>query len=553
MKKIHKRILLTVLILLPTCFAIFAFINARTQPLQTSSVNSMKLIAPDGSSVSFDANTKTDAEFIRFFIELNNNAHSIEELPAELDTDECYTAVYISRATEQEYRYYFSPTKPSSSYFLDDEGNAFRIDAADTITFLDSRYSGGLYAYSKPPSLTAIGSSDEQTVKATETDWVYYTYSNVEQTIKEETAANQTITSSYDDFTLKFSTLPDQSTLKITDDNDTVIYSGSYADFIKEAHLKKLIREDTLLHFDLTAHWDYIASPGYGGDTAYRFDVQVIFDPHANFWLGEDTVELGDFVVLSGEFIENPDELSVTVNPSIGYQPQFFTDGEYIRALIPISQQLPDGAGDYEIQINYMGIIHTLPLKVTPTSYAETFKSYCYTGLDTSARTDSALAEFNQFIASLPYEESIYFDGSFVINKGENRRANFGNTIDNTAREEDRFLSNGAAFVAYPNTQIYAVNNGKVIAVGKTAYGGNTIVIDHGLGLRSVYYCIDNVIVAVGDTVSTGSVIGKGAGDDGYTDGVTAYCELWVGDIPVSYYPIVEGGRTGMIVYGDAQ
>lgn len=551
MKKIYIRIFLAAVILLPTCFAILSFLNARTAPVQTSSVTSMELIAPDGSKIVLDAKSKDAASFIRFFIELNDNARSVEKLPSDLEDASCYTAIYISRSGKREYRYYFSPTKPSNSYYEDNTGNAFRIDAADTIAFLDSDYSGGLYAYSKPPQLTASGSSDTQIIDANSTDWRYYTYSNVEHTLNETNESTQTLTSSYDDFALQFDTFPDTSSLKITDDSDKVIYSGSYTDFIKTNHLKELIRKDTLLHFELTAHWEYTPSPGYGGDATYRFDLQVIFDPYASFWLGEETIELGDFVVLSGKYVENIDELSITCSPSIHYQPQFFQDGEYVRALIPFSQELPDGAGDYELQINYMGIVHTLTVKVKPTSYATTVKDYRYTGLDPSARTEGSLEAFRSFIASLPYEQTPMFNGTFVMNTGENRRANFGNTVHNTDSAEDDFLSNGIAFVAYYGTQIRAVNNGKVIAVSTTEYGGNTVVIDHGLGLRSVYYCIGKVAVNVGDMVSTGAVIGSGACKEGYTDGITAYCELWVGDKPVSYYPLVEGGRTSMIVYGE--
>lgn len=554
MKKIYTRILLAALVLLPTCFAILSFVNAKTQPIKTASVLSLELISPDGSSVKLDAEDQKSAEIIQFFVELNNNAHSIEKLPADLEDAACYTARYVSRSNTREYRYYFSPTKPSNSYFEDYEGNAFRIDAADTITFLDSDYSGALYAYAQPPKLSALGvnGSEGKTVMANETEWRYYTYSNVEHTISLQNNERPTLTSSYSDFGLNFDTFPDESSLTITDEEENIIYKGNYADFIGDTHLKNLIREDTLLHFDLTAKWKTNSSLGYGGSAHYSFDLNAVFDPGAIFWLGEETIELGDFVVLSGQYVENLDELTFSSEPSIGYEPKFFADGEYVRALIPISQLLPDGAGDYTFTVTYMGIPQTLSLKVRPTDYASTSKTYNYQGIDTDARNDDSIAELRSFISSLPYEKSAIFSGSFVMNSGEKARAEFGNTVDN-AKDEDRFLSNGVAFVAYPATNIYAVNQGKVIAVGTTEYGGNTVVIDHGFGLRSVYYCIKNVNVAVGDIVTTGMIIGTGAGKNGYTDGITAYNELWVGDIPVSYYPLTESGRTGMIVYGEAK
>lgn len=554
MKKIYIKLFWAAVILLPTCFAVFSFMNAQTKPVQTSSVSTMELSAPDGSSVRFDAKNKADSEFIRFFIDLNNNARSIEKLPSDLEDAACYVIQYISRSSTHKYRYYFSPTKPTNSYYEDYEGNAFQINAADTISFLDSDYSGALYSHSEPPQLTIIGTDEtEILIDANTAEWRYYTYSNVEHSIEKETEKTQSFTASYVSFELRFDTFPSQSNLSITNDSGEKIYTGSYTNFISQKQLKNLIREDTMLHFDLSATWDSDASLGYGGSANYQFDLNVIFDPGAVFWLGEQSVELGDLVVLSGQYIENLDELTFSSNPDIGYQPKFYTDGEYIRALIPISQTLSSGAGEYVFTLTYMGVPKTLTLKVKNTSYANTVKDYRYTGLRTYPRTETALAEFEHFITSLPCEEVALFNGTFLLNSGVNLRAQFGHTINNTDDPSDQFLSNGAAMVAYAGTQIYAVNNGKVAAVGTTAYGGNTVVVDHGLGLRSVYYCLGSVDVSVGDSVITGTVIGSGACYDGYTDGITAYCELWVGDVPVSYYPLVSSGRTGLIVYGEPE
>ena len=97
------------------------------------------------------------------------------------------------------------------------------------------------------------------------------------------------------------------------------------------------------------------------------------------------------------------------------------------------------------------------------------------------------------------------------------------------------------AFVYYYNTANGDKNDteaclaGRVVAVGETKYGGNTVVVDHGLGLRSVYYCLGNVEVVVGTILNPGDKIASGCSKKGYTDGETCYIEFWVGDTPVSY------------------
>lgn len=547
MRKIYARLLLTAVVLLPTLFAVLTFMNAHTKPLETASVISLELTDPDGTVYSFDAQNEADAEFIQFMVELGEHALSIEKLPADLEGSSGYTAIFVSRAHTRQYRYYFSPTKPSSSYLVDYAGNAFRIDAADTIAFLDSAYSSALYSHSQSPILTAAGN----VIEPSYAKWSYYSYSNVEHISTVTSEQTQTVTSSYASFAITFDTLPDKSTLKITDDDGNTLYEGSYNDFIKENHLKKLIRKDMLLHIDLSAHWEKSMSISYFGDAAYHFELQVIFDPGATFWLGEETVELGDFVVLSGKYVEYPEELSFSSEPSIDYEPIFFVDGEYVRALIPIAQNLPDGARDYQLKVNYLGIEHSLTLQVNPTDYVSTVKSFNRNGsMNLSARTEATLAAFSEYIASLPYEPQALFNGAFIMDSGHGKRAEYGNTVNN-GDADDRFVSNGLSIVSYAGTKLHAINNGKVIAVGKTALGGNTVVIDHGLGLRSVYYCIGTVNVQVGDMVTVDTVIGSGADSSGYSDGITAHCELWVGNKAVSYYQLTEEGRNGMVVYGD--
>ena len=169
-------------------------------------------------------------------------------------------------------------------------------------------------------------------------------------------------------------------------------------------------------------------------------------------------------------------------------------------------------------------------------------RDYNHSGLvNTSARTESNLAAFKKFITSPKYEEAVYRSSTFVAPSSGSIRASFGDTINNTSSSKDKFTSAGMAFVYYLNSangdknDIEACLAGMVVAVGETKYGGNTVVVDHGLGLRSVYYCLGSVEVAVGTIVNPGDKIANGCAKKGYTDGETCYIEFWVGDTPVSY------------------
>ncbi len=55
---------------------------------------------------------------------------------------------------------------------------------------------------------------------------------------------------------------------------------------------------------------------------------------------------------------------------------------------------------------------------------------------------------------------------------------------------------------------IKAINSGKVVLREDLFYGGNTVVVDHGMGLLSVYMHMSKFNVKEGDEVSKGDVIG---------------------------------------------
>jgi len=56
---------------------------------------------------------------------------------------------------------------------------------------------------------------------------------------------------------------------------------------------------------------------------------------------------------------------------------------------------------------------------------------------------------------------------------------------------------------------VIASNRGVVVIVHNFYYAGNAIHIDHGNGLTTAYMHLSETLVAVGDTVERGEVIGK--------------------------------------------
>ena len=66
----------------------------------------------------------------------------------------------------------------------------------------------------------------------------------------------------------------------------------------------------------------------------------------------------------------------------------------------------------------------------------------------------------------------------------------------------------GADFLSPAGTPIHAPNDGTVVLVDNLYYTGNTVVIDHGLGLLSLFAHLSETRVTPGQTVHGGDVLG---------------------------------------------
>ena len=91
----------------------------------------------------------------------------------------------------------------------------------------------------------------------------------------------------------------------------------------------------------------------------------------------------------------------------------------------------------------------------------------------------------------------------------------------------------GADFASAPSTPIYAAADGVVVLADSLNIRGNTIVIDHGWGIYTLYAHQTAFNVALGDRVVTGQVIGT-AGSTGRVTGPHLHWEVWVNGIPVN-------------------
>jgi len=87
--------------------------------------------------------------------------------------------------------------------------------------------------------------------------------------------------------------------------------------------------------------------------------------------------------------------------------------------------------------------------------------------------------------------------------------------------------------IAYPKSVVWAPQDGILVIKERYAHSGNTIAIDHGYGLLSLFFHLDQFAnINVGDQIKKGNPVGT-LGKTGYATGYHLHWEMRVNSVPV--------------------
>jgi murein DD-endopeptidase MepM/ murein hydrolase activator NlpD len=102
-----------------------------------------------------------------------------------------------------------------------------------------------------------------------------------------------------------------------------------------------------------------------------------------------------------------------------------------------------------------------------------------------------------------------------------------------TTQERGRYAHKAVDVLNIPKSVVWATQDGIIIIKERYGHSGNTIVIDHGYGIFSMFYHLDTFAdVKVGDKIKRGNPIGT-LGKTGYASGYHLHWEMRINNIPV--------------------
>jgi murein DD-endopeptidase MepM/ murein hydrolase activator NlpD len=306
------------------------------------------------------------------------------------------------------------------------------------------------------------------------------------------------------------------------------------------------------LRIVISAKWTNL--DGGRGSAEYSFSTVVGKTPEfflkANTTLtGEDesTVLMGEFFTVVATNVSAPEKIEFSSSPEIDFSPSFFKDGDMVYALVPIPND-KNAPLEYTFTFSYSGIKQSFEVNALP----RTVKSRDYEcDKITVSRNDASIDEYERLLSEigLKCEEMKYFgsdkfidyevyydsgDATIILGYGNERIPDNG---------DERFILDGVDFGMGSGHDVRAIAAGKVVYSGSCKLLGSFIVVDHGFGLKTWYCHLESAIIAVGETVQKGAVIGS-SGKTGYTNTNGVYLITTVLDTPICPYSLQESGMT---------
>ncbi|MCI8387724.1 MAG: M23 family metallopeptidase [Clostridiales bacterium] len=530
-KTVVSAVVCAAALFIPSYIAIANYVMAQNAPVSENSISSLEITDPNGELYKLSSDNTNDAAVIANFVAINNNAIAQPSLPEPLVGTNYFEFKYYTYDRVSTYKYYFT-NNPTEAYYVDNGGKAYRITEDDASSFLATSYARCLYNTTSFPKMTVSG----ETIDPSTANWQYEVYGGEYIPLEGIQLSSESEKVHYmkGAFALNFDNQPDFCTVTIND-HGTIVYSDIYEN-IANASL-----EGKTIDVTVEAKWYGSEDETCYGDATYKFKAKILLP--AVFYLGETSIDPGEFVVITAKNVDDVNAVGFASEPDIGFTPKFFMDGDYARALIPISYDYT--GSDVKFTFSYGEVTQEMTLDINS-------KTFGNSSIDVSAavvaqtRTAQTLSTFESTMAPIVAEtESVpLWSGTFLTGLPEGKdsvQIGFGRFCTIKATGET-YRHDGVDYVPVASgTDVLAVNNGKVVYAGYLDYSGYTVVIDHGLGLKSWYCHMSSLNANVGDAVSKGDVIGY-VGSTGFTNKNTLHLGMSVYDVPVCPYDLWDYG-----------
>lgn len=526
-----------ILLFIPTAIAIAVY-NPPSQSLLQSSAEIESITVTDSSGKTYNVTSQDEQKTVSTLL----SGSEIDALPSGIAEYGKFDITIIGGEEKDVYTVYASVDDLDGIYYTHGD-KYYKADTSVSESFLSSSFSSSLYDFEAP--VLTVGNS--VAISPIEIDWKYRlvngTYADAQLGVGDK---NQNGGEGKGDLNFKFSRTPDTAIIIFS--KDGVEYKRTVLD---STFGGIEVDEATSFTVRIEAQWE-TSSAHSGGSAVYEFEYTVCgkpafeissYDVHA----GKAVTEQGGIIVLSAKNAD-VEKLKIEVSPhsfTDGYTPVFYGDGEIKYAFIPTSYET-EVSDEYEIKLTYENKTYTYSVNVTERTSGTGKKEYTSKASAVEKYiNDESVASLKQLISDISSLSTApsYIGSSKIVFPGgvSTHRTGYGLLMTFGNVDGLSFNHCGIDVKIKDGGDVTAASDGTVVYVGTDTILGGIIVVDHGLGIRSVYCRISTDIVKVGDAVKQGDVIAKGDGS-GFGDSERVHYSVMLGNAFISPLVLIENG-----------
>jgi murein DD-endopeptidase MepM/ murein hydrolase activator NlpD len=317
--------------------------------------------------------------------------------------------------------------------------------------------------------------------------------------------------------------------------------SGRYTVLVKANYTGEYYRGAVTYQYMLSVGEDTLAEsggvPGVSGGSGFTGSTYV--SDAIKFSVEAGHAAPGEMIILR---VTGPDALKATATATtdLQYTPTFFPDGEGGQvALVPVS--VYTATGDHTVTITCGA--HSQPLLYTVQEKEFTVQQLTVEASTAEETINSQKAnnEYETIVAPLRFvaDNIQHWDGRFILPTSDERVTSpFG--IIRYVNGGSNATRHNALDLAVPlGTPVKAAGSGRVLYAGFLQLTGNTIIIEHGYGLKSWYYHMNSLNVKTGDMVDLSQKIGE-VGSTGFSTGAHMHFGMSVNNVFVNPYTLID-------------
>jgi hypothetical protein len=274
-------------------------------------------------------------------------------------------------------------------------------------------------------------------------------------------------------------------------------------------------------------------------DFSYQFNFTIDVQPVVTF--SSDRAVQGDILRVTADMgfeTEAP-----TIESDLGlcaFIPIDGSDNGY-EAYVPVGYSQPASARDIIVHAGSRDF--TGHVVIVPADFEVERFDMPQETIDATMNVPGAGEDYKQKLGTLAEERYIVWeklwDGQFIQPVEGVITSSFGlyRYINGSATPSRH---QGIDIATAEGTPVPASNRGQVVFADFVIMTGNTVVIEHGAGLKTIYMHLSEIDCEAGDMVEQGDIIGL-VGTTGYSTGPHLHFEVRIGDQSVSPWPLIDG------------